>query len=117
MALWPAISGNRINGLGEPQGRRPSPTYWHDPDSTPHGPLQRWFQQHNPGGALLAQARAERQKVLDMPLAPLAGRAVSRSATDWTNEIKRVALAGGGRGWPGTWRRSWHDAPRRQPPT
>ena len=95
MALWPAESGNHINGLGETTARRPRPIYWHDPDATPHGPLQRWFQQHNAGGALLARARAERQQVLDMPLSPLAESPVQRSAADWTRELKRLALAAG----------------------
>lgn len=95
MALWPAVSGNAINGLGEPEPRRPSPIYWHAPEATPHGPLQRWFQQHNAGGPLLAQARADRQKVLDAPLAPLAPEAVQRSAQAWTEGLKRAALEGG----------------------
>jgi hypothetical protein len=43
MALWPGVSGNVINGVGEQRVRRPSPIYWHAPDATPHGPLQRWF--------------------------------------------------------------------------
>jgi Pyruvate/2-oxoacid:ferredoxin oxidoreductase delta subunit len=94
-ALWPAVSGNALNGLGETVPRRPTPIYWHDPDSTPHGPLQRWFQQHNAGGALLAQARSARQKILDMPLAPLAPEPAVRSAPEWTEAVKRVALEGG----------------------
>jgi epoxyqueuosine reductase QueG len=72
MALWPRVSGNTINGVGEPQPRQPSRVYWHDPDATPHGPLQRWFYARNADEPLLARARAERQKVLDAPLAPLA---------------------------------------------
>ncbi len=95
MALWPAISGNHINGLGETTPRRPTPIYWHDPDSTPHGPLQRWFQQHNAGGPLLAQARAERQRVIEAPLAPLAPQAREADADTWTRELKAVALAAG----------------------
>jgi epoxyqueuosine reductase len=95
MALWPAESGNHINGLGETTARRPRPIYWHDPDATPHGPLQRWFQQHNAGGALLARARAERQQVLDMPLSPLAAAPAQRDATEWTRELKQLALAAG----------------------
>jgi Pyruvate/2-oxoacid:ferredoxin oxidoreductase delta subunit len=43
MALWPSISGNTINGVGEEGIRQPSPIYWHAPDATPHGPLQMWF--------------------------------------------------------------------------
>ena len=43
MKRWPAASGNAINGVGEETRRRPSPVYWHAPETIPHGPLQRWF--------------------------------------------------------------------------
>lgn len=94
MALWPAISGNAINGLGESAPRRASPIYWHHPDSTPHGPLQRWFYAQNPND-FVAQARAYRQKVIDMPLAPLAAKAAEMSAGQWTDKVKRTAIANG----------------------
>jgi len=34
------VSGNPINGLGEPTPRRPSPFFWHPPDQHPYGELQ-----------------------------------------------------------------------------
>jgi epoxyqueuosine reductase len=34
------VSGNPINGLGEPIERRPSPFFWHPPDQHPYGELQ-----------------------------------------------------------------------------
>ena len=46
MALWPEVSGNQINGVGEEHERQPSPIYWHEPDATPHGHLQLWMMQH-----------------------------------------------------------------------
>lgn len=42
-SLFPAISGNTINGLGETERRRPTPLYWFDPDTIPHGRLQGYF--------------------------------------------------------------------------
>lgn len=42
-ALLPEISGNKINGLGEREIRRPSPIYWHKPDGIAHGPVQAWM--------------------------------------------------------------------------
>ena len=95
MALWPAMSGNAINGLGETKVRRPSPIYWHAPDATPHGPLQRWFQQHNLGGELLARAREERQSIIDTPLAPLAERSVERTPSQWAQAVRDRVLAAG----------------------
>jgi epoxyqueuosine reductase len=66
MAHWPAISGNAINGVGEALPRRPSPVYWHAPDATPHGPLQRWFYGRTADvGPALAEARMDRQRAID----------------------------------------------------
>ena len=90
MRLWPAVSGNAINGLGEEHFRRPSPIYWQAPDSTPHGPLQLWFYQRPmPDG--MAEARRERQKWIDAPLAPIAAERAERAPAEWTREVERVA--------------------------
>lgn len=42
-ALLPEVSGNALNGLGERKVRRPTPVYWHKPDTIPHGPVQAWM--------------------------------------------------------------------------
>lgn len=94
MALWPAVSGNTINGVGEPTPRRPSPIYWHPPETTPHGQLQKWFY-GRPVSEEVKQARVERQVALDMQLAPLASTAEQRSAEAWTTELKRIAFERG----------------------
>jgi epoxyqueuosine reductase len=91
MALWPAVSGNSINGVGEPNPLRPTPIYWHDPDKTPHGALQRWFYAQTPNDPQIAQARAARQKIIDAPLSPLAARAVEQPAQAWSEQVKDVA--------------------------
>lgn len=73
MQHWPAESGNAINGVGEAEPRRPRPIYWHEPDATPHGPLQKWFYARSNGGdPEIVAARAERQQVIDTPMSPLA---------------------------------------------
>lgn len=41
--LFPEISGNTINGLGETAPRRPRPVYWQDPRSLSHGKMQSWM--------------------------------------------------------------------------
>ncbi len=92
MALWPAVSGNAINGLGEPEVRRPTPVYWHPPGSIPHGPLQLWFYGRTPNeAASLADARRARQDAIDAPLAPIAATAAVRSPADWSAAVKRAA--------------------------
>jgi epoxyqueuosine reductase QueG len=91
MALWPAVSGNAINGMGKRDNDRPTPVYWHDPDQTPHGRLQRWFYARSAGNPLLAEARADRQKIIDAPLSPLSDQAVERPAIEWSALVKQVA--------------------------
>jgi hypothetical protein len=73
MKHWPAVSGNSINGVGEETRRRPSPIYWHPPETIPHGPLQGWFYKRT-GSAdeALAEARRDRQRAIDEPLVPVA---------------------------------------------
>jgi len=96
MQHWPLLSGNVINGVGETLPRRPSPIYWHPPDSIAHGPLQRWFYART-GSAdeSLAAARAARQRAIDEPLAALAAECRVQPAADWTRDIKRIALESG----------------------
>jgi epoxyqueuosine reductase len=93
VALWPAISGNTINGLGETSIRRPSPIYWHAPDATPHGPLQVWFT--NRTTPLVQLARDERKRAIDEPVPPVADTVVERTAAEWTRLVKETALATG----------------------
>ena len=92
MALWTAVSGNELNGVGEPEARRPTPVYWHPPDATAHGPLQRWFYARTANASEdVANARAERQRAIDAPLGPLSGEPVARAAELWAQQVKDVA--------------------------
>lgn len=93
MALWPAVSGNTINGVGEDDVRQPSPVYWHAPDATPHGPLQLWFMKRTT--PLVQTARQERQAAIEMPVPPVADTVVDRTAEAWTARVKATALASG----------------------
>ena len=88
-ALWPLISGNTINGVGEPVVRQPSPVYWHDPDATPHGRLQRWFYSRMTPRVL--QAREARTRAMEEPVAPLAAVPAHRSAAEWTALVRQAA--------------------------
>ena len=94
-ALMPDVSGNAINGLGEPAPRRPKPIYWHDPSTLPHGRLQQWFFTQTPDDPRIHAARAERQQIVDTPLAPRAADASALSAQQWTDGVKTAALEHG----------------------
>ena len=93
MALWPAISGNTINGVGETDVRKPSPIYWHAPESTAHGKLQLWF--YGRMTPIVLRAREERMRAMELPVAPLAETTVARSAGEWTRLVKDAARAAG----------------------
>lgn len=90
MALWPDISGNTINGVGEDQVRPPTPVYWHAPDSTPHGRLQLWF--YSQMTPLVTEARQVRMRAAELPVAPVTGEPEQHGADVWTALVKTAAL-------------------------
>jgi epoxyqueuosine reductase len=94
MRHWPAVSGNAINGVGEEAPRRPSPLYWHPPETIPHGPLQRWFYQRTGDDETLVEARRDRQRAIDEPLVPIAPDRLNSSA-EATEAAKRAVAESG----------------------
>ena len=90
-ALVPEISGNAVNGLGETEFRRARPVYWRDPDTIPHGELQKWFYGNDPHNAAIAAARAERQKVLDLPYSEVSGEPLQQTAEEWSRQLTDFA--------------------------
>ncbi len=93
MALWPPLSGNVINGVGEPDVRRPTPVYWHAPDATPHGRLQTWFLSRIT--PVVQAARVERQSALDLVVPPVGPEPLQQSPEAWSADVKAAALAAG----------------------
>ena len=91
MALMPAISGNTINGLGETEFRQASWVYWHDPATIEHGELQKWFYTQDPDNQAIADARAVREKILDIEVPPVTGEPLEQSAEDWSQELAAYA--------------------------
>jgi NAD-dependent dihydropyrimidine dehydrogenase PreA subunit len=91
MQKWPAVSGNTINGRGETVVRRPSPIYWQPPGSTPHSHLQLWFYAR-PMSEEMIEARKDRQRAMEAPLAPLAPEQPAWSPAQLSAEVKAAAL-------------------------
>ena len=92
MALWPEISGNAINGLGEKAKRRPSPVYWHEPDTIPHGPLQGWFAENYANSTEVVAARERRQAVIDQPLPGVAEARRDETPARWSELVTQKAI-------------------------
>jgi Pyruvate/2-oxoacid:ferredoxin oxidoreductase delta subunit len=95
MALAPPVSGNAINGLDEAEARPARVVYWApDPDTIPHGAMQRWFYTVDPDAPPIVAARAERHVILAAPLADLAGPPVERPPEEWTASLTRFVEEG-----------------------
>ena len=95
MALAPAVSGNAINGLGEDAPRPARLVYWApNPDDIPHGAMQRWFYTVDPDAAPIVAARAERQAILNAPLADMAPEQVQHDPGAWTASLDRFVAEG-----------------------
>lgn len=92
MALWPDVSGNDINGLGEVSFRRPVHVYWGNPEEIPFGPVQKWFYAYNTDPELEA-GRQERRAEEQIPLPAVATQRRDATSAEWTARIKEKAYA------------------------
>jgi Pyruvate/2-oxoacid:ferredoxin oxidoreductase delta subunit len=93
--LFPEVSGNTLNGLGEADRRRPTPIYWHYAPhiDLPHRALQDYYQSQFDDKPELQDfhlkygGRGARQAP-DKPAVP-----VEDAAESWTAKVKAFALA------------------------
>lgn len=95
MALWPNISGNTINGLGETDQRPPSPVYWHQKEEIAHGPVQDYFYSQFLESPGVVEARARRQVAIDSPLPEVASERRQETPERWSALVKEAALGFG----------------------
>lgn len=87
-ALRPAISGNEINGLGDPDFNRPRMVYWApDPRDIAHGDMQGYFYEQSARVPAFGEKRTERMKVSDAPMPPLADAQREASGQEWTADL------------------------------
>ena len=91
-ALWPVISGNTINGVGEPEVRPPSRIMWHDSNTIPHGKVQDWFWAQGVKEPNLYALREERTRVIAQPDAPIAETRKTCSTAENSELVKQRAL-------------------------
>lgn len=95
MALKPAVSGNAVNGLGERERRRPRMVYWApDPDTIPHGAMQRWFYTNDGDNRDILAANAARKAVLAEPVPDVSGPPREREPEAWTAALQDFVEAG-----------------------
>ncbi len=90
--LFPDISGNAVNGLGETGYRKPSPFFWHPHDKQTHGELQAAvidYHRQSPEMCEVFTPRADRGP-------KPAGQApvrIKKSPEEWAAAVKEFALA------------------------
>ena len=89
--MFPEVSGNAVNGLGETDFRRPRPIYWHDPDTLDHGALQKWFYTQNPDNDAVRSARKARAIIQAQDVPEVAATRIVRSASERTELLTRHA--------------------------
>ncbi len=95
MALWPDVSGNDINGLGETEIRRPTPIYWQTPDLTPFGPLMQFFVDHAPRDEHLYNIQMETDAIRAQSVSAKSPQKIEKPAAQWSELVKQVGLDSG----------------------
>ncbi len=90
-ALFPEVSGNAINGLGETEFRRPKPVYWREPETLAHGDLQLYFRSLSTKIPELLERYKDPVRNPYEP-APIAADHEDRSPKDWSHRVKDFAL-------------------------
>ncbi len=92
LALFPKVSGNAINGLGEPAARRPTPIYWHRPEQLAHGKLQQWMIERFLAEPDLADVHKRFGSRGPARLDPVSPTRVEHSPAQWSDQAKTFAL-------------------------
>lgn len=91
--LFPEVSGNDINGLGEPEIRRPSPFFWHPPERQTHGRLQAEVIRYHRQSAEMREHFSPAPPGGRGPkLVEQAARKAEKSPGDWSDLVKKFAL-------------------------
>ena len=94
-ARRPDVTGNAINGVGEPDVRRPDVVFWApNSDDIAFGDVQKWFYLAQPDSAAMREERAKRQVVLDAVLLDVNPVAVEQSGAAWTASLDPFVEAG-----------------------
>lgn len=92
LALWPDISGNEVNGLGDADWHQPRPVFWRPDGSIAHIDALHYFYKRDIDNERIAAARKLREKNQNLPYSEIAETPVEKSAAEWVEVIKAKAL-------------------------
>ena len=90
--LFPEVSGNAINGLGEAAARRPRQIYWHRAENLAHGDLQNWMVANYNKHPRLSQVFRGPGSRGPAKLDPVAETARIDTPAGWSAAVKDFAL-------------------------
>lgn len=93
--LWPDISGNEINGLGEEAKRPLKPVFWRTDGSTPHAPVMYYFYQKDRDNEKIAASRTFRERTAAIEDREIAPEAEEKPTAEWTAMVKQAAREAG----------------------
>ena len=90
--IWPDISGNTVNGLGETEPRPPRPVFWRTDGSIAHEAVQYYFYGYDKDNERISAARKYRDETQAIGISEVAPQAVDKPAEEWTALVKQAAL-------------------------
>ena len=116
-AVWPEVSGNAVNGLGEAAFGPPRPVFWRDDGhSIEHTGVLRFFYERYRDNENIREARKYRQRAAEIIDSPLAPDPAAAPADGWSAAVKRAALeAGADDAGISEYRDSWTYTDRKRP--
>lgn len=95
MGLLGEYRGNKVNGLDEPEVRRPSMVWWApDMDTVDFGEAQKWFYGHEQPDDEMVTLRNLRREAVESPLPPIADQKPELSPAEWTAQLQTFVDAG-----------------------
>lgn len=91
-ALWPDISGNEVNGLGDAEWHQPRPVFWRPDGTIAHIDVLHYFYKRDIDNARIAHGRKLREKQQKLPYSEILDPPIEKPAAEWAAEAKAKAL-------------------------
>ena len=88
LSLWPDISGNEINGLGDDMKAPPTPVFWRADGSVPHEKAMYYFYDRYKDNEAISESRRYRDATAAIEVSEIAPEKIEKSAGEWTALVK-----------------------------
>ena len=91
LKLWPDLSGNEVNGLGDPVKAPPVPVFWRADGSVAHEKAMYYFYDRYKDNEAIAESRRYREATAAIDVSDIALDPIEKSAAEWTALVKEWA--------------------------